>query len=133
MKQVFSYLQQRARSFVYAFRGIGFLFRTQANARIHLLAMVLVSLLSAWLGISAVEWCLVLLCMALVLGTEAINSALESLTDLASPDFHPLAGRAKDLAAGAVLIAAIFSALVWGIIHLPKLWAFWLAWSGPIA
>lgn len=133
MKQFLSYFQQRARSFVYAFRGIGFLFKTQANARIHLLAILLVSLLSAWLGISAAEWCLVLLCMALVLSAEAINSALESLTDLASPDFHPLAGRAKDLAAGAVLISAIFSALVWGIIHLPKLWALWVAWTAPTA
>lgn len=116
------YLTARLRSFGYAFRGIGFFFRDTPHAQIHLLAALLITGLGAWLGLSGTEWCLIFLCMGLVMVTEALNSALEYLTDLVSPGYHPLAGKAKDLAAGAVLLGVIFAALVWGIIFLPKLW-----------
>ncbi|MDX2248978.1 MAG: diacylglycerol kinase family protein [Bacteroidia bacterium] len=116
-----AYLRSRIRSFVYAFQGIITLFRTQANAQIHLLAVILISLLGGFLNLSAIEWCIILLCMALVLVAEGINTALEFLTDLVSPDPHPLAGKAKDVAAGAVLISVIFCAVIWGIIFLPKI------------
>ena len=74
-----------------------------------------------FLQLSATEWCLIMICMALVLTAEALNTAIEYLTDLASPEFHPLAGKAKDVAAGSVLIAVIICGGVWGIIFLPKL------------
>jgi len=116
-----SYLQKRIKSFGYAFKGIATLFKSEANAQIHVLALVVISLMGFWLGLSALEWCAILICMALVLCAEAMNTALEALTDLVSPDPHPLAGKAKDVAAGAVLLSVIFCGIVWGIIFLPKL------------
>lgn len=116
-------LSSRVRSFRYAFQGIANFFQTQVNARIHLLAVVLITALGLWLELSAAEWADIILCMALVMVTEAINTALEYLVDLASPDYHPLAGKAKDVAAGAVLLSVLFCAVVWGLIFLPKLWA----------
>ncbi|MEZ4777379.1 MAG: diacylglycerol kinase family protein [Bacteroidia bacterium] len=121
MSAIANYLRSRIRSFGYAFKGIATLFRTQANAQIHLLAVLVISLLGWYLGLNATEWCLILICMALVLVAEGMNTALEFLTDLVSPDPHPLAGKAKDVAAGAVLISVIFCAVVWGIIFIPKI------------
>lgn len=123
------YLMARIRSFGYAFRGIGLFFRDTPHAQIHLLAVVLITGLGLGLGLSPTEWCLIIVCMGIVMVTEALNSALEYLTDLASPDFHPLAGKAKDVAAGAVLLGVIFTGIVWGIIFLPKIWA-WLTPAG---
>lgn len=116
----------RVRSFGYAFQGIATLFREQINARIHLLAVLLITALGLWLELSRSEWCDILLCMALVLLAEALNTALEYLVDLVSPGQHPLAGKAKDVAAGAVLLSVICCAVVWGLIFLPKLYASWL-------
>ncbi|MEL6863829.1 MAG: diacylglycerol kinase family protein [Bacteroidota bacterium] len=111
-------------SFGYALNGIRLMFRSEANARIHLSVFVLV-LLAAWFfELSAVEWALVLLSSALVFAAEAFNTALESLTDLVAPAPHPLAKKAKDVAAGAVLLTAIGASLVGGIIFLPKLLAY---------
>lgn len=121
MSVIFHYFISRIRSFGYAFKGIATLFRTQANAQIHLLAVLVISLLGWYLGLNATEWCIILICMALVLVAEGMNTALEFLTDLVSPDPHPLAGKAKDVAAGAVLISVIFCAVVWGIIFIPKI------------
>ena len=70
--------------------------------------------------VSRWEWCLLILCVAVVLAAEAFNSALEYLVDLVSPGQHPLAGKAKDIAAGAVLIVAIGAALVGLLIFIPK-------------
>ncbi len=81
----------------------------------------MVSSIGAFLSLSAIEWCLVLLCMVMVIGMEAMNTALEYLTDLVSPEHHPLAGKAKDVAAAAVLICAIGAVIVAAIIFVPKL------------
>ncbi len=125
-----SFLRSRVRSFGYAFRGIATLFREQVNARIHLLAVILITGLGLWLGLSASEWCDIVICMALVIMAEAINTALEYLVDLASPEYHVLAGKAKDVAAAAVLLSVIFCAVVWALIFVPKLYAvsfgFWV-------
>ncbi|MBL7775606.1 MAG: diacylglycerol kinase family protein [Saprospiraceae bacterium] len=115
-------LQRRIASFRYAFQGLRYLVRTQMNARIHLAAAVLATALGAWLDISRLEWLALALCTALVLALEAVNTALECLTDLVSPDPHPLAGRAKDLAAAAVLIVALGALVVGGLVFLPKLY-----------
>ncbi|MEO1452157.1 MAG: diacylglycerol kinase family protein, partial [Bacteroidota bacterium] len=115
-------------SFGYAFKGIATLIRTQAHAKVHLLAIALITPLGLWLGLSVLEWCLIVLCMGLVLSLEGVNTAIEFTVDLASPDHHPLAGKAKDVAAGAVLIAAIFAAIIWGLIFIPKLYDQWQLW-----
>ena len=107
-----SYLRARLRSFGHAFRGVGVLLSTQPNARIHAAATILVVATGALFGISTVEWVLIALAVAIVWAAEALNTAIEFLVDLASPELHPLAAKAKDVAAGAVLVAAIGSAIV---------------------
>lgn len=115
---------KRLLSFKYAIQGIVLLIRTQANAQIHCVAAFLVLLLSIFFQISVTEWCLVVLCITSVLSAEAMNTALEFLTDLVSPDYHTLAGKAKDVAAAAVLLSAIGSFIVGAIIFLPKIYTF---------
>ena len=110
-------------SFRFAFAGIGYLFRTQRNARIHAVVGVLVMLLAAWLRVTRVEWAILILTIAGVLIFEGLNTALEAVVDLASPHTHPLAKTAKDVAAGAVLVAAIAAAVVGLLILGPPLWA----------
>lgn len=114
-------LRKRANSFRFAFQGVADLLRSQPNARIHLAAAVVVTAAGFFFRLSRLEWVAVAVCIALVLALEAVNTALEYLTDLASPDIHPLAGKAKDMAAAAVLIAAAGAATVGLIIFLPKI------------
>ena len=88
-----------------------------------LAAAALAVLAGLFFDISALEWVAVSLCIALVLALEALNTALEYLTDLVSPEHHPLAGKAKDAAAAAVLIGAAGAAITGFIIFLPKIFA----------
>ncbi len=114
-------LNKRLDSFRFALKGIALLFRSQINARIHLAATLLVAGAGLFFRLSGLEWCVIALCIAMVLVAEAFNTALEQLTDLVSPGHHPLAGKAKDLAAGAVLLAALGAAAAGAIIFLPKI------------
>lgn len=117
------YIRQRWASFGYAFKGIATLIRTQPHAKIHLLATALVVGTGLTLGLNRGEWIPLVICMGMVWMAEAMNTAIEFLTDLASPDFHPLAGKAKDVAAAAVLLAAICAAVVAGFVFWPHLFA----------
>lgn len=112
-----------ARSFGYAFRGLRILVTTQANARIHAAATLLAVGAGFALGISRGEWCAVISVCGLVWMAEGMNTAIESVVDLVSPERQPLAGRAKDVAAGAVLCAALAAAVVGAVIFAPRLWA----------
>jgi diacylglycerol kinase (ATP) len=114
-------MKKRILSFKYAFKGIGLVASSQVNFRIHLAAAASVLVLGFWLGISAGEWLAVLLCFAAVMSAEAFNSAIEGLVDFVSPGHHDKAGAVKDMAAGAVLISALVSAVIGCIIFLPKL------------
>jgi diacylglycerol kinase (ATP) len=111
------------RRFGWAGHGVIALFRTQENARIHLGAVVLTVVAGFVFGISRGEWIAVILAIGLVLTAEAFNTAIESVVDLASPGQHPLAGRAKDVAAGAVLLAAVTAAVVGALVFGPRLLA----------
>ena len=113
----------RFTSFRDAWRGLHVQLSTQANARIHALASVLAIGLGWRLGLTATEWCLVIGAIGLVWTAETFNTAIEFLVDLVSPEINPLAGRVKDLAAGAVLAAAITAAAIGALIFLPKLLA----------
>lgn len=115
------YLRNRIKAFGFAFNGLALFFRESPHARIHLLAVVLVSLSAWYFELSKVEWLIIILCYALVLGLEALNSAIEYVVDLASPEYHNLARKAKDVAAAAVLIAALASFVITLIIFIPKL------------
>ena len=123
-----SFLSARLRSFGHAFRGLKVLLQTQHNARIHALATVLVFAAGAVMRLSPAEWALIVLAIVCVWATEALNTAIEFLVDLASPELHPLAAKAKDVAAGAVLVAAIGSLVVGVLVfgpHVLKLLGRW--------
>lgn len=100
------------RSFGFAFEGISYLIRTQPNTRIELAIGAAVLVVAAWLGISALEWAVLVLAIVLVLGMEALNTSMELAVTLASPERHPLAKAAKDVSAAMVLIAAAGSLIV---------------------
>lgn len=111
------------RSFFYAVEGIKHTFKGQQNFKFHVFAAILAIVLGFALGLSQGEWMWLLVAIALVLAAELFNTALESLTDLASPAIHPLAKVAKDAAAGAVLVMALFALLIGILLFVPKLLA----------
>ncbi len=115
------FIHKRVLSFKYAFQGVLTLFATQIHAWIHLLAVVVVVSAGLILGCTPTEWAILVLTFGAVLSAEAMNSAIEFLTDLVSPEYHELAGKAKDVAAAAVLILAIASIGVACFIFIPKL------------
>jgi diacylglycerol kinase len=111
------FLQSRARSFRYAFSGWWYVIRTQRNAWIHALISLVVLGLSIWLRLSLQEIAIIVLTIAMVWTAEFLNTALEAVVDLASPQHHPLAKVGKDVGAAAVLIAAL-AAVVIGLLIL---------------
>jgi diacylglycerol kinase (ATP) len=98
--------------FEYALTGILVMLKSQQSAWIHGLATVLVCFAGFYFGISRTDWCWIVLAIMAVWTAEALNTAFEFLADATSPTFHPLVGKAKDVAAGAVLITAIGSAVI---------------------
>ncbi|MCL5058586.1 MAG: diacylglycerol kinase family protein [Actinobacteria bacterium] len=108
-------------SFVYAFRGIVWVAATQRNMKIHLAAAVAVLAAAVWFGLSPAETAVIVLAVALVMVAETINSAIEKVVDMVTGGYHPLARMAKDAAAGAVLLAAFFSAVVGALVLLPHI------------
>ena len=102
----------RIQSIRYAFRGIDSMLRTEPNARIHAAATIIVLAAGFGFGISRIEWLAVTLSITAVWCAEGLNSAFESLCDVASPEFNPSVERAKDIAAGAVLITTIGAVVV---------------------
>lgn len=114
-------LRDRLRSFRYALRGIGVMLRTQHNAWIHFLATVAAVVAGVALEIGRSEWLAVVLAIMAVWTAEALNTAFEALCDVASPEFHPLVERAKDIAAGAVLISAVGAVAIAAIVFGPRL------------
>jgi diacylglycerol kinase len=121
MNKIREFFVSRGRSFLHAFNGWGYVLRTQRNAWIHAVITVLVVLLGAWLRLPLRDWAVLLLTFALVWTAEFINSALEAVVDLASPQQHPLAKVGKDVGAAAVLIAALTSVMVGLLILGPPL------------
>lgn len=117
-------LRKRLKSILIAANGIIALVKEEDNAKVHLLATFTVVSMGLFFGLSTHEWCLIILCIAGVFSAEAMNTAVESLTDLVSPDYHPLAGKTKDFAAAAVLLFSIGAAIVGLIIFLPKILLF---------
>ncbi len=117
-----SFLRSRLHSFRHAFRGWGYVIRTQRNAWIHTLASTLVVALGLWLRLPRRDWAVLLLTIGLVWTAEFLNTALEAVVDLASPQQHPLARIGKDVGAAAVLIAALIAVLTGLLILGPPLW-----------
>ena len=122
MNNIRDFFVSRLHSFRHAFRGWRFVLRTQRNAWIHALATTLTVLMALWLHLPLRDWAVLLVTIALVWAAEFINTALEAVVDLASPQQHPLAKAGKDVGAAAVLIASLTSVLVGLLILGPPLW-----------
>lgn len=110
-------------SFRHAGEGLRYALRTQRNTRIHLAVAVVVIAVGLWLGLTTTEWAVLALTVGFVLVGEMINTVAETLVDLVSPGYHPLAKVVKDVTAGAVLLTAIVSVVVGLLILGPPLWA----------
>jgi len=113
--------RSRFRSFKFAFRGLRSLLIFEHNSRIHLAAAIIVVALGFILGISIAEWALLTLTIGLVFVSELINSSLEEISDVVKPEWNEKIMRAKDYAAAAVLITAVISVIIGGIIFIPRL------------
>ena len=109
------------KSFVNAARGIAYLFKSQSNARIELIIAGLVLIAGFLFELNNLEWIVILLCIALVLSLEGINTSIETLLNKVHPGINTEIGKAKDLAAGAVLIASLAAAIIGFVIFVPKL------------
>lgn len=118
MAKTFS-IVDRLKSFSFAFSGIAAMLRTQHNAWIHLAATIAAVVLGLWFGIARGEWMLLVVAIVSVWTAEALNTAFEFLCDVASPEFHPLVKQAKDVAAAAVLIAAVGATIVGLLVFVP--------------
>jgi diacylglycerol kinase (ATP) len=109
--------RSRLQSFHHAIAGLWYVLRTQRNAWIHAIITLAVIGLGSWLGLKRYEWTLITIAICFVWLAEIINTALEAITDLASPEQHPLARVGKDVGAGAVLLASV-TAIVLGLLIL---------------
>jgi diacylglycerol kinase (ATP) len=114
-------MNKRIRAFAHAFNGIAIGFRREAHLKIHAVIAILVAAAGFYFNITKTEWLVVLLCIALVVAAELLNSAIEHLANRVTREFDPEIGIVKDLAAGAVLIAALFSAICGLIVFIPYL------------
>ena len=104
-----------------AFKGILVALKEERNMKIHASFVILVSLAGLLLKISLVEWLCCLFCFALVISMELMNTAIENFVDFVEPKYNEKVGKVKDIAAGAVLINALFSIIIGLIIFLPKI------------
>lgn len=112
---------KRIQSFRHAINGIRSFLRSELNGRIHFAATIIVIVAGIWLDCSSGEWALLIIVMAMVWVAEMLNTAVEKTMDHITPEQHPGVKQIKDIAAGAVLIAAIAAAIVGALIFLPKL------------
>ncbi len=108
-------------SFGYAFKGVYQVFRHELNMQIHLLAAIVVVAAGIVLQINTTEWCLIVFAIIGVWVAEMFNTSIELLTDLVSPDYHELAGKVKDIAAGAVVLATLGAVVIGLVVFLPKI------------
>lgn len=116
-----TYFKKRYNSFKFALRGINSAFRSEPHMRLHVLSALTVVIAGFFFNVTTLEWCLLAGCIGLVFIAEIFNTAIETITNLVSPEWNNLAGKTKDLAAGAVLAASITAAVVGTIIFLPYL------------
>lgn len=120
MKNKFS-IKERIYSFKYAFDGFKTLIKDEHNARIHLIATAIAVMAGIYFEINRTEWINILFTIGLVISMEAINSAIENLSDIVCPEKSPIIKKVKDLSALAVLICAIVAILIGILIFLPKI------------
>jgi diacylglycerol kinase (ATP) len=118
-----TFFRSRIHSFKHAFAGVWYVIRTQKNAWIHLTIMTIVVFLAAWLKVSRFDWAVLVLTIGIVWLAEFLNTSIEAIVDLVSPQRHPLAKVSKDVGAAAVLISAATAVIVGILLLGPPLWA----------
>jgi diacylglycerol kinase (ATP) len=116
------FFYSRVAAFGHAFRGWWYVLQTQHNAWVHSIVATVVVALGLWLGLPARDWAVIVLTIAMVFLAEFVNTAIEAVVDLASPQKHPLAKVGKDVGAAAVLVAALAAIVVGVLILGPPLW-----------
>jgi diacylglycerol kinase len=114
-----SYLKKRLRSFGFAIAGIIAFVRSEPHALLHFIATIIVVAAGFYYHITDMQWITLLLVIGLVWITEMLNTVLEKVMDHVAPDYHPRVKWIKDVAAGAVLIAAIIAIIIGAIIFIP--------------
>ncbi|HLO38436.1 MAG TPA: diacylglycerol kinase family protein [Lacibacter sp.] len=107
--------------FIHAITGLISAIRSEVNMRIHIIASVLVCIAGFYFQIASVEWLILILCIVLVISFELVNTSIEELCNMVHPEHHPIIKKVKDIAAAAVLVAAVGSVIAALIIFLPKL------------
>ncbi len=121
LSQVFS-IKRFLKSLGFALNGIKLVVREEHNFLIHINMGIIVLILGFLLKIATWEWCTIVLVIGLVLTMEAFNTSIENLTDLVTSEYKPLAKKAKDTAAAAVLISSFVAVIIGLIIFAPKIW-----------
>jgi diacylglycerol kinase len=121
MKNQNAAISQRLKSFSYAFNGLKILLAEEPNARVHLLAAIIVVIAGVVLEISTSDWIAVVFAIGFVITAEIINSSIENIADFVSPEKHEKIKKIKDLAAAGVLISAVTALIIGVIIFLPKI------------
>jgi diacylglycerol kinase (ATP) len=116
-------MKQFLRSFRFAFAGVAYALRTQRNARVHVVVACLVIAAGIYFQISAIEWAMLALTIGFVFSAEMLNTVAELAVDLLTQHYHPMAKIAKDVGAGAVLVAAVAAVGVGVAIFGPRVWA----------
>ena len=116
-----SFIVNRIKSVGYAFKGAYLLITTEASLKIQFIIGILMTILGLYVGLSATEWCIQILVIAMIMAIEGVNTAIEEIADFIHPELHPKIGLIKDLAAGAVFIVAIAAITIGCIIYIPKI------------
>lgn len=119
-------IKKQLYGFGYAWKGIRCCIGKEQNLSFHLIAAIIVVIAGFILSITKIEWTIVILCIGVVIAAELFNTAIERLVDLVSPQQHLIAGKVKDIAAGAVLVCAVTAAIIGLIIFVPYLTRFFL-------
>jgi diacylglycerol kinase (ATP) len=114
-------MKDRFKSFSYALNGLKHVLKLERNFHIHIIAGVTAIMLGLVFRISYWDWMMVIMCIGFVLFAEIVNTAVEKLTDMVSPQKNEIAGKVKDIAAGAVLVAAITAFVIGSVIFLPHI------------
>tara|TARA_B100000809_G_scaffold63282_1_gene59976 strand:- start:22579 stop:22953 length:375 start_codon:yes stop_codon:yes gene_type:complete len=115
-----NFIVDRIKSVSYALKGLVYLIKTENSIKVQLFVSALMTVLGFILNITDIEWIVQILCTALVLTAESLNTAVEKIANFIHPDYHKKIGVIKDVAAGAVAFAAIFAMLIGLIIYIPK-------------
>lgn len=116
-----SFLINRLKSVGYAFKGMVLLIKTESSIKIQVVIAVVMTIAGFYFEISKTEWIAQIAMIGLIMSIEGMNTAVEYISDFIHPDHHPKIGLIKDVAAGAVFIAAITAVIIGGIIYLPKM------------